>query len=263
VFLGGPGSGKSWLVEALARRECGRGLRPAIVDCDTGQSHIGPPSTIAWGRCPRRGFSCLESLPVKGMFFCGELSCARMPSLCLRGIERMHARARKASSLVLVDTDGYVEGPGAVEYKARLCAMLAPERVVAVQRDDELEPVLKRIRPETIIRRRADPRARPRSSAERSLYRSRRFRHYFSGARPLSLPRRLLSFSPHTPPDPRGILAGLISPAGDCLAVGAILAVTRLRIRILTPLRTAARVRAVAAGAALLPVELLPSFWLK
>ena len=55
LIIGASDTGKTTLAEAIVRRLCAQ--RPVgIVDLDIGQSHIGPPTTIAWGRATG-GFS--------------------------------------------------------------------------------------------------------------------------------------------------------------------------------------------------------------
>lgn len=49
MVLGGADTGKTTLIEYLADLLANK-FSVGIVDCDTGQSHIGPPTTIAWGR---------------------------------------------------------------------------------------------------------------------------------------------------------------------------------------------------------------------
>lgn len=49
MILGGSDTGKTSLVEYIANLLVSK-FKVGIVDCDMGQSHIGPPTTIAWGR---------------------------------------------------------------------------------------------------------------------------------------------------------------------------------------------------------------------
>lgn len=64
LVLGAADSGKTSLVEALARTECRAGKPVCVIDSDVGQSHIGPPTTVAW---PRSALAIASSLVKKRM----------------------------------------------------------------------------------------------------------------------------------------------------------------------------------------------------
>ncbi|MGE5309146.1 MAG: Clp1/GlmU family protein [Deltaproteobacteria bacterium] len=254
LFLGGGDSGKTTLAAEMARRECSR-RKIALLDIDVGQSHIGPPSTIAWAPCRGR-FPGFERLPVGGLYFTGDISPARSIRACLRGAGLMFAEASRNCPRIIIDTDGYVEGGGAVAYKTALIRSIRPDCVVACGGRADLSPILEKIAPALLIMTRPQEGAHPKSSARRAAYRCARFRDYFSCPRVRYFPRRL--FHPGLPGEGiRGLLAGLVRPDGSHSAVGVILGDARGRIPVLVPRSAVRPVASVITGSARLPDGIL------
>lgn len=77
MVIGGSDTGKTTLVERLAGRFAGEGPT-AVVDLDMGQSHVGPPTTVAWARVGGAGegggFPGWNGLTPDGVYFTGATS---------------------------------------------------------------------------------------------------------------------------------------------------------------------------------------------
>ncbi|HYM71263.1 MAG TPA: Clp1/GlmU family protein [bacterium] len=188
VILGPVDVGKTTLATALANGAVRAGRRPAIVDADTGQSDLGPPTTVGLGMVDRPVRRMIE-IPLRSAYFVGDTSPRDTHRFVVDGMARLITRAQTlGASTIVVDTTGWIEGTAAVAAKMREVRAADPRHVVAIQRSDEVEPILARL-PEgvTVHRLRPDARARKRSSRERRAFREHQFAQYFRHARTLTL----------------------------------------------------------------------------
>ena len=190
LLLGAPDCGKSTFVRDAARALTAAGRSVAIVDTDLGQSEIGPPGTVGAARAdPGAEFRALRDLPVGAGYFVGAVSPARHGlDLCVGAAQTARAIKKSRPDLVLVDTDGYVQGAGARQIKRRLCELLLPQAVVALVRGAEIDPLLAAFRgldtPE-VWRVPVSPDVQRKSPASRATRRAARFLAALGGAEPL------------------------------------------------------------------------------
>jgi polynucleotide 5'-kinase involved in rRNA processing len=179
---------------------------------------------------------------------------------------------------VLVDTTGLIDqGPG-FQLKLRKIELLGPRHLVALQRGEELEPLLAVVagRPGLKIHRlEVSPSARVRTPAERARHRADRFAAYFSGAHSLALDAKQLvilappggrsrlktgSVSPLLQPsvlrreDLIGLVVGLHDSANETLGLGVFEELSHdcRHISIRTPLVGAAAIRILQLGSSYL-----------
>jgi polynucleotide 5'-hydroxyl-kinase GRC3/NOL9 len=193
VLLGASDTGKTTLARHLAGDWTRRGRSVGLVDADIGQSWLGPPTTVGLG------FHSAARLVPTALHFVGAIS---PPGCFLPLILGTQALARRAvaqgAGIVLVDTTGMVAGPIALALKSRKLQALEPRHVLALQRADELEPILHRLdgSPATRIHRLpVSPRVEKRSAVARKAYREARFADYFAMAAPQELAWSALRFS--------------------------------------------------------------------
>lgn len=144
VVLGAPDCGKSTFVRDAVAALTQAGRSVAVVDCDLGQSEIGPPGTVGAARAEAgAAFRSLRELPVGAGYFVGAISPNRHTlDVCVGAVQTARAIKKSRPDFVLVDTDGYVQGREARQFKRRLCELLLPQVVVALSRGDELAPLL-------------------------------------------------------------------------------------------------------------------------
>lgn len=262
LILGTTDTGKSTLARFLISHLCQRGHRIGLIDADIGQSFLGPPTTI--------GFSVFKGDPhwetvlsPPEIFFVGTTTPEGHLPLLLKGIERMVEKAASSEAeVILVDTTGYVLGEGGRELKRRKIELVSPQWILALQRSDELEPILKRvgeISPFRIYRLPLSSQTRTRSMEERRAYRTERFEAYFSCApiREMSLDDVQIDgevLDPEGQPLPlawalkiNGLLIGLKDSRDETVALGLIKGVSQddKRLRVLTPLEDLQRVRSL------------------
>ncbi|MBL7074840.1 hypothetical protein ISS37_06345 [candidate division KSB1 bacterium] len=189
MVLGGPGTGKTTLVEGLADLLSEEGS-VGVVDLDMGQSHLGPPTTIAWGLV-EGGFIGWENIVVRDMYFTGSTSPVGHLLPTITGARINLDRVTRAVEKVIIDTTGLIDGEIGRVLKWHLIDLLRPRIIIALERTQELEPILRAYRPlglrgtkgPIIYRMPVPSGAKLKTQGERSLYREKKFREYFGKGR--------------------------------------------------------------------------------
>jgi polynucleotide 5'-hydroxyl-kinase GRC3/NOL9 len=182
ILLGATDTGKSTLAKFLISHLCKRGLKVGLVDADIGQSFLGPPATI--------GLSVFKSHPdwevilsPPEIFFVGSTTPEGHFPIHLKGVKRMVDKVSTCGSdVILVDTTGFVLGEAGKELKRRKIDLISPRFILALQKDDELEPILEQYKESPlykIYRLPLSEQVRPKSLEERRANRTNKFRDYF------------------------------------------------------------------------------------
>lgn len=194
LLLGGTDTGKtSFAVAAtLALARAGRSV--AIVDCDLGQSEIGPPGTIGAGLAePSRAESLrsLRDLAPLGAYFVGATSPARHAlDVCVGACQMARVARKRRPDLVLIDTCGWTQGQAAVRFKRRLTELLLPHTILAFTRGDELDPLLAafgHLQTPDLHRVAVASEVKRKTSTARATRRAARFLGALDGAREVTL----------------------------------------------------------------------------
>jgi polynucleotide 5'-hydroxyl-kinase GRC3/NOL9 len=254
ILLGATDTGKSTLAKFLIFNLCQKGLKVALVDADIGQSFLGPPATI--------GLSVFKSDPdwqlvltPPEIFFVGSITPEGNCPIHLKGVKRM---ADKAAShgvdVILVDTTGFVLGEQGIELKRRTLDLLSPRFILALQKSDELEPILEHYKENAlprILRLPLSEQVRSRSMEERRTYRTDKFQEYFKhsviqelAVEGFQIEGEVLDPNGETLPldwalKINGLLIGLKDSNDETLALGLIknYVVEKKIVRVSTPLR--------------------------
>lgn len=188
MVIGPVDVGKSGLITFLVNTLLPRGLRVAVVDADTGQSDIGPPTTIGVGLAERQ-VVMLSEIPLLDAFFVGLTSPSGLLQRSVAGVTVMARRALESGAdVVLVDTTGWVYDPGGRDLKISKALALQPDLIVAVDPGGALPHLtrfLGRLFPVAVV----EPaiQLRPRSREERREIRRSTYEKYFQGARDVEL----------------------------------------------------------------------------
>lgn len=114
--------------------------RPVVLDADIGQHDIGPPATISAGTPDRPVFDLTLLNPVVATFV-GDTSPAHVQNKVLEGILRILNHPKIKERLVIVNTDGWIQDPEAVAYKARLIQAISPDFLITLGGESELEEI--------------------------------------------------------------------------------------------------------------------------
>ena len=267
LILGASDTGKTTLAETLLRA-----WRPdeplAAVDCDVGQSTLGPPTTIGWGlrRRPRNGWSAVTR---QAFVFTGAVSPDGNVEACVAAAERMCAQARAAAARLLIDTTGLVHGDTGLALKLKKIERLRPDLILAVQRTDELENLLSLLGAVAVERVPVPMGCRARTLPQRAAYRDAQLRRYFAQAPPQTVDGTVggwIGLGPDWPQgdvawSPEGLMNRLVSfrtADGTDAALGVVRAVNveQYRCQVVTPLADLAVVRTVCVGSACWPEAL-------
>lgn len=197
LVLGGTDSGKSTLCRYLIYRAYVAGEPVAMIDCDLGQSHLGPPATLGLGLYPPRRPGD-DGLFPEGLYFIGQTSPVGQIVEVVVGTRRLADQARQQKmNRIVVNTSGFIQGPGAHLLKWAQVELLAPRLILALERAQELAPILiplTRQCPTTVVRLPVSERATPKSLEYRRQYREARFARYFQGSRRYLFPLRQMAW---------------------------------------------------------------------
>jgi polynucleotide 5'-hydroxyl-kinase GRC3/NOL9 len=197
VYVVGPtDSGKTTLCRHLVDTLAG-GMTIADIDCDTGQSRIGPPTTEGMT------FYRPGEPPAALLRFVGSTSPGGHFLQTLTGAKRLAESAAEAGAdATVIDSPGLVSGGVGLEFQFQMIDLLRPTRIVAIQKGRELERLLANFRRSpavSIHRLPVSPAVVVRNPAERRRHREERFRMYFKDAASREVSYRGLGLHGHVP----------------------------------------------------------------
>ncbi|MCD6538091.1 hypothetical protein J7L18_05715 [Candidatus Bathyarchaeota archaeon] len=146
LILGGVDSGKNGFCIYLANLALRKNRRVAVIDCDLGQSDLGPPGTV--NLCfIEKPFTDLFTLFPDYSIFIGVTSPSMVVDEVLDATSRLKVESSRLrdADLIIINTDGWIMGDLAVKYKARLTETVNPDFVVAIHTGNELNPIISMI----------------------------------------------------------------------------------------------------------------------
>jgi len=259
MVIGGPDTGKTTLVEELISLFSAR-FRIGVVDADIGQSHIGPPTTIAWA--PLRGkFSGWEKIKCEDMYFVGTISPSGNLLPMVTGTKIICDIARHKVDKLIIDTTGMIRGGAGKILKVCKIEVVKPQVVLALEREDELSSILrafKGMKVPLILRMFISPRVSQKPYLHRVSYRRRKFREYFKDAHRIVLLQKKLGIRDIRPGAPLyNRLISLKSEEGKDLALGIIDKINEERgqLSIYTPLDASGKIAGIVLGGVHLDLE--------
>jgi len=225
LLLGAADTGKTTLLLALANR-LAQSRPVALVDADIGQSHIGPPTTVGWTVIDERT-AADAAYQARGLAFVGDITPVGHLLQLTAALAICVEQAAQAADVVLIDTPGLVTGGAACTLWWTVQQLLRPQRILAVQRANELGEVLKGLHPgiSAIELIQALPELRRKSPEARQEHRRRLFNDYFRDAAAHTLDFRDLAVRTTrgtTPDNTIGRLVGLADATGQDVAIGVI-----------------------------------------
>lgn len=141
LVLGTVDSGKSSFCTYLVNKAVSEKRKVAVVDGDLGQSDIGPPCTVAYNLISKP-ITDLFNLQARNAIFVGFTSPNRVTNKVIEALLALEKESLTGNpSLLIVNTDGWVEGECAVNYKVELVKTLEPQIIFCIQQKDELAQV--------------------------------------------------------------------------------------------------------------------------
>ncbi len=182
VFIvGSIDSGKTFFTTYLANKLLERGLKVSVVDCDVGQSDIGPPTTIGLGTLNNQ-VTFLDEVGLVSAYFIGSTSPAGHLLPMVVGTTKLVEEGKKSSDLVLVDTPGMVFGGPARAYQQYAIEALNPSLIIALQKSDELKHLITQFKALSyeVLELPSSKWVKQRDRSDRKVLRERAFSNYFS-----------------------------------------------------------------------------------
>ncbi len=242
LVLGETDTGKSTFIRFLLKTLLGSEVRCSLIDADIGQKDLGPPATVTLGE-----FQFLYELrlgKVGAMYFVGSTSPRRHLLPLLVGTKLLLERAR--GEVAVVNTTGFVRNAG-FALKGFKIELLKPELIIALQRQQELEPLLRSYSHVPCLRLSVSARAKPKSFEERRTLRREAFRRYFAPAREMRLSMEEVRFQRVSVAGEgdaeasarlrRNLLVGLADERGEALGLGIVKGFDGRTLSVLTPVR--------------------------
>lgn len=183
VIMGGADTGKTTFVECLAD-VLAKNATVGIVDADMGQSHIGPPTTIAWGKIQER-FSGWLNIVCEDFSFVGTVTPPGSLLPAVVGVKLMADRATLCCEKVIVDTTGLISEPAGRVLKQFKIDILSPDIILSLEYSGEMDHILNAFRGRQgtkIYRLPVPAQVVSKSTLRRSRYRFERMMSYFGGS---------------------------------------------------------------------------------
>jgi|Deesub1362A_J573_1020465.scaffolds.fasta_scaffold07024_4 polynucleotide 5'-hydroxyl-kinase GRC3/NOL9 len=244
LVLGDVDVGKSTFINYLLRTLLGEGLTCSLIDADIGQKDLGPPATVTLGE-----FQYLYELrlgKVRAMYFVGSTSPRGHLLPLLVGTKLLADKAQ--GTVAVVNTTGFVKNAG-FALKGFKIELLKPELLIALQRDAELEPLLRSYAHVHCLRLPVSAMAKSKSFEERRALRREAFRRYFSSAVERRLEVEAVRFQRVSAHNEEGevedaigrlkhnLLIGLANEEGEVLGLGIVKGFDGRTLSIITPVK--------------------------
>lgn len=228
-LLGGIDTGKTTFGVELARRATSAGIRTAIVDADSVQSLIGPPTTIGLKHITDEAALTPEVLfQADALGFVGSLVPKGHLLPLVTGAAKLVGRAKaEGAQMVIIDTTSLVSGIYGQSLQYFMMDLIHPAHVVAFERGGELEPVVgiaQRFTPAEVLEVEVDERVTSRTVDERITFREEQFARYFSAGTSRWRVKPTV-FMPTLPPDfdlalLGELVVGMEDGLGGCVGIG-------------------------------------------
>ncbi len=190
LVLGATDTGKSICTLLFANFWAKHGRKVGIVDVDMGQSDLGPPTTMGMVLIDRPTKS-LKEFSTDSLYFIGSTSPLNyfLPTIC--GTKKLIDEGKKkGAEIIIVDTTGLVKGNPGRTLKENMIDIISPSHIIALQRRDELEHILKNINlTDRIVIHRLSPctEAKRKTYFQRREAREEKFREYFKQSSSLKI----------------------------------------------------------------------------
>jgi polynucleotide 5'-kinase involved in rRNA processing len=145
MLIGGLDTGKTTLALEAVRIALAAGRRPVLVDADVGNSTVGPPACVGL-----KAFSSLDDLDrldePDALHFVGTITPARLVLQHVVATAVMVDKARELGDVIIIDTTAVASGVAGETLKYHKAELCRPEKVIALQRGEEMEPVVGMLR---------------------------------------------------------------------------------------------------------------------
>ncbi|MCS7125253.1 MAG: Clp1/GlmU family protein [Candidatus Bathyarchaeota archaeon] len=187
LVLGAVDSGKTSFCTYLMNKLVMEGRKVAILDGDLGQSDVGPPCTLSYS-VTTKPLTDLFNLEAENAYFVGVTSPGKALDKVIEGMTLLKDEVLKRSpDYVVVNTDGWVEGEDAVNYKVQLVEKIRPHIVFCIQ-NETLNPLLEALKNFTTLTIDYPQTIKQRNREKRKSLRELGYVKYLKNAKVQSIP---------------------------------------------------------------------------
>jgi len=239
MLIGGLDTGKTTVAMDAIKHALAAGHRPVLVDADIGISTVGPPACVGL-KIFETEADLQHAHEPDALHFVGAITSSRLVLQQVVATAVMVERARRLGDVIVVDTTAVSSGVSGETLKYHKAELCRPDRVIALQRGEEMEPVvgmLRRFLDLDVVTAPTDPGLNPLGPDERARKRT----EAFSKALRPPLDRWKVRPTVFAPTLPVGlnlgrldkVLVGVQDSTGGCLGLG-ILQVEDDTLRVMT-----------------------------
>ena len=187
MVIGGVDTGKTSFCTFLLNSAVKKNLKTGIIDADLGQSDVGPPSTIGFNFVSEP-INDLFEVDAKDAIFIGSTSPSGVLDKLTFGINYLKdILVTDGADFVIINTDGWIRGEEAAEYKIKLVESVAPSAIVGMQAENELATILDDFKSSKALIIKSPKLIHPRNREKRKLLRELSYKKYMKGAKMQSL----------------------------------------------------------------------------
>jgi polynucleotide 5'-hydroxyl-kinase GRC3/NOL9 len=138
LFIGGTNTGKTTLIKDIANFLYEK-EDVYIFDCDIGQSHVGPPTTIGYAKVENK----IENfyLNPEKFYFVGSITPSSAIIEFITGIIKIDRYLNEKRGKILIDTTGYIKDEIALSLKINKIEILRPDFVILLEKENELKRI--------------------------------------------------------------------------------------------------------------------------
>ncbi|MGD2102576.1 MAG: Clp1/GlmU family protein [Acidimicrobiia bacterium] len=239
MLIGGLDTGKTTLAIEAVRHALADGHTPVLVDADVGLSTVGPPACVGLKVFSSEADIDTIDTPDR-LRFVGAITSARLVLQQVVATAVMVEQARRLGNVIIIDTTAVAAGVSGETLKYHKAELCRPDLVVALQRGEEMEPVvgmLRRFLDLEVTTAPTDPGLTPLGPEERANIRT----EAFAAALKPPLERWKVRPTVFAPTLPVGlnlgrldnVLVGVQDTTGGCLGLG-VLQVEDETLRVMT-----------------------------
>lgn len=241
MIMGASDAGKSSFSTYLLNKLVEAKHKVGILDGDLGQSDLGPSATVGYTVAEKQ-VTELGNLRMQNGFFVGATSPVGAMKQMVQGLGAMMKELQeKQPNYIIINTDGFIIGEVAENYKLSLIKELKPNLVIGIQTKGELEPILSSLGGCGVITIEPSTAHSTRNIETRKTNRERTYAKYLENSKLLCIPMNQLVLEPRNAipkmVDPnRGLLVGLYGSGTKFLGIGVLRAInpTRRTLKIQT-----------------------------
>lgn len=183
IIFGEVDTGKTFFSTYLTNKLIAYNIKVSVLDCDTGQSDIGPPGCLGLAVFKKPILFMAEAEPSK-LYFVGSHSPSEHFLYYISGFVKLIKYGIDNSDIVIIDTPGWVLGDGGRMLRKTeieiLSALDLNYAVVLLERTNEIEHLVKDLAKDKVIRLTVSKKASPTSAADRKKLREFMYKRYFS-----------------------------------------------------------------------------------